>query len=99
MDEVCDYIKSACDIMPRVEGVNDSCYIEFKASEDIDWKDDLFIDYVRSELESHLGSDVSNISSVIEDNRISIKFTCNGLSGVISEWYNSRDYHYWVVSF
>lgn len=97
MDEVCDYIKSVGD-----EDLDDTSYIDFSSSEEIDWSQLTsaeFIDYVSSTLKSRLGDDIEIISGSIVDNRLSLKFLFKDLKGEIWEWYNSRDYHFWVVSF
>jgi len=96
MDEVCKYIKSVCDIT-QID-YYDTPYIDFDNSEDIDWKTEDFIGYICNKLKFHLGEDVSDITSKIVDERVSVMFVYKGFSGVISETYNSRDYHFWVVS-
>ncbi len=94
MDEVCKYIKSVCD-----DGYEDTPYFEFDYAEDIDWKMDDFISYICDKLKYHLGSDLSSVSSSIDDGRVSVMFAYKGTECVVYETYNSRSYHYWVVSF
>jgi hypothetical protein len=97
MDEICIFIKSVCDIPNPIEC--DGCeYIEFSAKEDNDWSNGELANYVSSELQTHLGADVGNIQDTIIDDRVIVNFTYNGFKGEIWETYNSRGYHYWVVS-
>lgn len=97
MDEVCIFIKSVCDIVNTNE--LDGCqYIEFNDCEDKDWTDVQLAYYITSELQTHLGADVSNIQDTVINDRVVVMFTYKGYRGEIWETYNSRDYHFWVVS-
>ena len=98
MDEVCSFIKSVCDIlMPKI---GNSCeYIEFNYWENSnDWSNEQEAAYISSELQNHLGADVANIHYTRFDNRVVVMFTYKGFVGEVWETYNSRDYHFWVVS-
>jgi hypothetical protein len=99
MDEICNCVKTACDVEDFEK--SDGCceYIEFKAcEEEQDWTDAQLADYVRSELKTHLGDDVANIDDVVIHGKIIIRFSYKGHWGEIWETYNSRGYHYWVIS-
>jgi hypothetical protein len=49
-------------------------------------------------LKTHLGDDVANIDDVVIHGKIIIRFSYKGHWGEIWETYNSRGYHYWVIS-
>lgn len=95
MDEVCLCIKSVCDNSEIY-----SQYIDFKSFEDKDWKDTTELtDYISSELKKNLGVDVVNIKDISNDDKAIVQFSYKGSVGEIWETYNTRGYHYWVVSF
>lgn len=97
MDEVCDFIKAACDVANTE--VYDGCrYIEFSASEDQDLTDVQLAKYICTELKTHLGADVSNIQNTVINDNVIVFFTYKGFTGEVWERSNSRGYHFWVVS-
>ena len=95
MDEVCIFIKSICDV-PNPE-VYDGCrYIKFNDDEDLNT--DELSEYIHSELIKNMGSDVSNIEDRIVRDNLNVIFSYKGFDCEISEKYNSKGRHYWVVS-
>jgi hypothetical protein len=98
MDEVCTFIKTVCDDVEGSTKEKNINYIEFHGYEEQDWTNEQFINYVQLQLMSHLGTKVSNLSHLEEDDDITFKFSYDGYDGEIWEASNSRGYHYWVVS-
>jgi len=93
MDEVCDYIKAVS------ENLDGGCeYIEFDYLEDQDETMDETVAYIRQKLIANLGSDVSDIKFKIDDDKYDVIFLYKGREIALWETYNSRGYHYWVVS-
>ena len=97
MDEVCDYIKSIC-YDARANSRYSCEYIEFTACEEENLTYVKMSSYIKSELQNRLGADVANIYDEIVDDRPTVMFSYKGNAGKIWEIYNSRDYHFWVVS-
>ncbi len=96
MDSVCDYIKDVCDNTYNSQS-NGSEYIEFKACEEEDWTNDQLASYISSKLQTLLGDDVENIQYTDIDDNVIVSFSYKGFIGEVSETYNSRNYHFWVV--
>ena len=93
MNKVCDYIKIVA------ENLGGGCeYIEFDYLENQDETNEETIAYIRTKLNANLGSDVSDIKFEIDDDKFEAKFLYKGRMIELWETYNSRGYHFWVVS-
>jgi hypothetical protein len=98
MEEVCKSIKIECDV-PDFDNTDGYCkYIDFNSFENEEWTDDNQVDYIRTELRKHLGSDIKDIQDVIINGKIIVQFSYKGHWGEVWETCNSNGYHYWVMS-
>ena len=59
---------------------------------------DELINLIRDKLMAEFGSNIQ-ITDIDKDDKISIKFVYNEVSGELSETYDSRGNPYWVVDF
>jgi hypothetical protein len=94
MDNVCEFIQNNSNTQ-----LNTYIYIEqdYNECDTFNINLDVF-NYVNLKLREYFGNNISNIESIIDNNRLIIKFDINNCSGEIWETIENENENYWVVS-